>query len=411
MANENVRTTPTRTVDPNVRLPEAVVRAAVRAAELSEQQRTNTQDRNNSNTSNANTMTFVDVNSSTPPIPERRVNPLVAQPQNSLSGSSPQQRNSQPQRPPNGSSSASADERSNNNQDKHYSESEFRAMVGRFEKSQQENKNLVSRVNEMQRLLATIQPPPNSQVGRGDVTFNTPVAPRRYITPQDEKEWSVELIDMARRAAREVAEEQLAPVRGEIGAVRQSLGSVQQHVTLDAQGQVYQALEREFGPDWDAEKNNDPGFIQWLGQIDPMTGLQRKNILKHAFDNGEASRVVATFKRYEAELAASGPVQTGRSPQGNGAESSEGSTQFASVAYSRGNPATTPAVDLTTLAAPGRARPGQTQTPPDKPIITGAEIAEFYSDVTKGRYKGHEDIQAQVEAQIQEASREGRIRR
>jgi hypothetical protein len=388
---DNVQTKPTKTPDPGVRLPEAVMRAAVRANELAEQQRLGAHPAGPQ--SNVQ-MSFADVNSPTPPVAERpQTNPLLAP--------------KQPAPAPQPTSTPQS-----NGQAKQYSEDEFRAMVGRYEKSQKENQNLVSRVNEMQRLLATVQSPPNSQVGRGDVTFNTPIAPRKYITPQDEKEWSVELIDMARRAAKEVAEQELAPVRNEIGAVRQSLGNVQSHVALDARGQVYQHLEKEFGPDWDATINHDPGFISWLGQIDPMTGLQRQNILKHAFDNGEASRVVATFKRYQAEqLAASSPVQTGRSSPGNGAESPESGTQFANVAHSRSNPATTPAVDLASLAAPGRARPGQTQAPPDKPIITGAEIAQFYSDVTKGKYKGHEEIQAQVEAQISEASREGRIRR
>jgi hypothetical protein len=385
---DNVQTKPTRTPDPGVRLPEAVMRAAARANELAEQQRTNTQNQPQSNVQ----MSFADVNSPTPPVAERpQTNPLLATRQPAPTPTPTPQPTPQ-----------------SNGQAKQYSEDEFRAMVGRYEKSQKENQNLVSRVNEMQRLLATVQSPPNNQVGRGDVTFNTPIAPRKYITPQDEKEWSVELIDMARRAAKEVAEQELAPVRNEIGAVRQSLGNVQSHVALDARGQVYQRLESEFGADWDATINRDPEFLNWLGQIDPMTGLQRKNILQHAFEQGEASRVVATFKRYQAEqLAASSPVQTGRSSPGNGAESPESGN----ATHSRSNPATTPAVDLASLAAPGRARPGQTQAPPDKPIITGAEIAQFYSDVTKGKYKGHEEIQAQVEAQISEASREGRIRR
>jgi hypothetical protein len=394
MAGEQVTTKPTRTPDPGVKLPEAVRLAAARANELAEQQRTGQQQGGQKSSVQ---MSFADVNSPTPPIPERPTNPLLTSKQPAPAPAPAPQPQPQLQ---NNSQGNGAQPKQN------YSESEFRAMVGRFEKSQKENENLVQRVNEMQRLLATVGTPPNNQVGRGDVTFNVP-QPRKYITPQDEKEWSVELIDMARRAAKEVAEAELAPVRGEIGQVRNSLGNVQNHFVMDGRQEVWNTLAREFGPDWDDTINKDPGFNQWLGQIDPMTGLQRKNILEHAFNNGEASRVVATFKRYQAELAASGPVQTGRSSSGNGAESLESSN----ATYSRGNPATTPTVDLASLAAPGRARPGQTQAPPDKPIITGAEIAQFYSDVTKGKYKGHEELQAQVEAQISEASREGRIRR
>jgi hypothetical protein len=385
--NEQTRTVRTNTPDPNAHLPEAVRRAAARANELSEQQRIGG--------GQPGKMVFADIGSPTPPIPELPAQPARAQPNPILRNASPSPQPAPapaPQQRGNGQGNGQE-------QDRHYSESEFRAMVGRFEKASQENRDLVNRVGEMQRLLATVSSPATSQQSVNNFV------PKRYVTPEDEKEWSKELVDMARRAAREVAEAELAPVRGEIQQVRQSLSGVQTHVAADARSQVYQAL-KERVPDWEAQ-NDDEGFKTWLAQIDPMYGTQRKAILMHAFDRGEASRVVATFERYQAELAASGPVQTGRSQPGNGAESSGSGN----ATHSRSNPATTPAVDLVSLAAPGRARPGQTQAPPDKPIVTGAEIAQFYSDVTRGKYAGRDDEYRLIESQIQEALRDGRVRR
>ena len=372
MANEQTVTRTTKTPDPGVKLPEAVVRAAARAAELSEQQKTR------SAAGNTAQMSFVDINSPLPPIaPTPTPAPAAPTPT------------------------------------KTYSESEFRAMVGRFEKAQQDNQNLIKRVNEMQRLLATVGSvdPRTTGAGRGDVTFTPPTAPRKYITPKDEQEWSAEFIDVARRAAKEVVEDEVASIRGEVTQVRQSLGSVQQNIVMDAQQNVWSELNKEV-PDW-ATQNEDSGFKNWLGQIDPLSGMQRQTLLMDAFNNGQASRVVAAFKGYKAELAASGPAQTGRSSSGNGAESPGGQN----ATDSRSNPATTPTIDLTSLAAPGRARSGQVQSSPDKPIITGAEIAQFYSDVTRGRYadpEGKRPYSAeyyQIEAQIQDAMREGRVRR
>jgi hypothetical protein len=388
MTTEQTVTKVTKTPDTSVKLPDAVVRAAARAAELSEQQRERT-----------TSMAIVDVNSPTPPVARVPDSwspaPTTVTPTPTTVTPTPTTVTPTPSSVPN----------------RAYSESDFKAMQGRFERSQQENRSLAKRVDEMQRLLATITPnvpTDQSQVGRGDVSFSNPppaTPPRKYITPKDEQEWSTELIDMARRAAKEVAEAELAPVRGEMIQVRQSLGNVQTNIAHTAQSQIYQDLAQEI-PDWETQ-NNDEGFKHWLTQIDPLSGVQRVTLLSNAFNTGQASRVVAAFKGYRAELAALGPAQTQRSRPGNGVESREGEN----ATYSQGNPTTTPAVDLTSLAAPGRARPGQIQSSPDKPIITGAEIAQFYADVTRGRYAGRDDEYRQIEAQIQEAMRDGRIRR
>ena len=62
------------------------------------------------------------------------------------------------------------------------------------------------------------------------------------------------------------------------------------------------------------------------------------------------------------------------------------------------------------FAAPGRAKTGQTQVPPDKGIVTRAEIKQFYTDKTQGKYAGREAEAAAIESQIFEAGNEGRIR-
>ena len=392
MANEQTTTKATKMPDTSVKLPEAVVRAAARAAELSEQQRTN---------KNSGSMAIVDINSSTPPIaehasqtpkPQATTNPEPVQTPKPQATTNPEPVQTPREQPTSVVTSKS------------YSESDFKAMQGRFERAQQENKALADRVNEMQRLLATITPSNTNQVGRGDTSFS-PVAPRKYITSKDEQEWSSELVDMARRAAREVTEDALAPVHGEMMQVRQSLGNVHNNITHNAQQQIYQDLQREV-PDWETQ-NSDEGFKHWLNQIDPLSGQQRLILLNNAYNTGHASGVVAAFKGYKAEQAALGPAQTQGSRPGNGTESSGSGN----ATYSQGNPVTTPAVDLASLAAPGRARPGQIQASPDKPLITGAEITQFYADVTRGKYAGRDDEYRLIESQIQEALRDGRVRR
>ena len=403
MANEQTSTKVTKTADPGVKLPEAVVRAAARAAELSEQQRT----REGARDGRSNVqMSFADVNSPTPPIaPEGNNTPLAntsqnGQPAASPSGSSPPLSSPQPS------------SHSSQSPSKSYSESDMQAAVGRFQKAQQENANLSKRLGELQKLLATVAPPATVDpraAGRGDTTFSSPATapfvPKRYITPEEEKEWGADLINLARKAAKEVAEAEMAPMRGEFQQVRQSLGNVQTNIAQTAQDQIYEELTKEI-PDWN-DINNSQEFRHWANQPDPMSGLRRVDLLTNAFNNGQASRVIAAFKGYKAEQATSGPAQTGRSQPGNGAESLESGN----ATNSQSKPATTPAVDLASLAAPGRARGGQQGASPDKPLVTGAEIAQFYSDVTRGKYAGREKEYQLIEQQIQEALRDGRVRR
>jgi hypothetical protein len=67
-------------------------------------------------------------------------------------------------------------------------------------------------------------------------------------------------------------------------------------------------------------------------------------------------------------------------------------------------------VPLARLAAPGRARSGaSSELPPEKPLISRAQIAQFYADVAANRYRGREAEKNSLEAQIFEAGRDGRI--
>lgn len=355
-------------IDTGVKMPEAVMRGAARAAELVEQQRTGK-------------MAVVDINSSSPPIA-----PVTPTP-------TPSDVEIHPITP-------------RDNKERHYSQQDFDAMQGRWQKSEQEKRDLANRVMETQRLLATLQTAPS--VGRGDVQFQTPVS-RKLIRDEEVKEYSPEFFDMIGRRAREVAEPEVAALRQEIEQLKRSVGGVQQNVVLTAQQKMYDELTKEL-PDWE-QQNSDPAFYNdWLGQIDPLSGVPRKALLKNAFETGQTSRVIAAFKSYKAEQATSSPAQTGRSSPGNGAESPGSSSHLASAGNSRSNPATTPAVDLTALAAPGRARSGQTDTSPDKPIVERAEIAQFFADVTKGKYTGRDAEKDAIEKLIFEAQREGRIR-
>lgn len=383
--------------DTSVKLPEAVVRAAARATELANQARA---DRENS-IQNAqqvvdrtkSQMTFADVRSGTPPAPPeiRSVNPN-RMPQREAAPQ-PQQRQQLPQ----------------SQQNQVYTEQQFRSMQGRWEREQQNNQALLRRLNEMQELVATMnvgpqgngQNQPQYQVGQGDVRFNQPQ--QRLVTDKERQEYGEDLVDVMGRRAREAVDPELAGLRNEISRLNQQMNGMNITRQNEKRGNVYDELKKEV-PDWD-QINENPEFLRWLDGFAPYTGATKKSLLKSAMDRNQSDLVIDFFKDFKAELAASGPAQDRGPPSGNGAESS----WSGNASYSGSNTATTPAVDLMQYAAPGRARPGQTQTPPEKPMISRAEIKQLYDMKKLGKFAGREQEFQRFENLVFEAQREGRI--
>ena len=53
-------------------------------------------------------------------------------------------------------------------------------------------------------------------------------------------------------------------------------------------------------------------------------------------------------------------------------------------------PAADGKIPLDTLAAPGRAKTAAANAPVEKPSFTTAQIAQFYADSSRGKYRGRE---------------------
>jgi hypothetical protein len=155
---------------------------------------------------------------------------------------------------------------------------------------------------------------------------------------------------------------------------------------------MYNDLAKEV-PNWDTI-NNSPQFAAWLDQIDPISHKARREFLNIAHNSNLTGQVVDIFRSFLSTLAPSNPV-------GNGAAVGNGTG---------GNSVVSPQqFDLLQLAAPGRAKTGQTTVPPEKPIFNAADIPKFYQDKTQGKYAGREAEADAIERAMIEAGKDGRI--
>ena len=238
-----------------------------------------------------------------------------------------------------------------------------------------ENRELSSRVTQMEQLLSTLNSQPAAQ----------PESTDPLITDKDVQEYG-DSIDVMRRAAREELAQSNARVTELENTIRQLQSSVVPQMNQISHAQA-QTAEQAFWadlsgkvPQWQ-DINADDNFQSWLLEIDPLTGISRQTYLEDAQANLDSNRVAQFFMSWPG--AKSTPVA-----QTNRKASSE---------------------ELEKQVAPGRGRSASNAVPSEGQTYSPADIEQFFANVRKGKYKGREEERGRIERDIFAAQREGRI--
>lgn len=264
-------------------------------------------------------------------------------------------------------------------------ERRYNSMKGRFDQSQDTIKAMSERLSQLEEALAVTQlTKPTTPV--------TDVQPEKLITPQEEETFGSEFLDVVSKKARETLSPEVVSLRNQVNELKAKLDGVVDVTVKRTRGEMKKALA-DAVPNW-TELNHDEKFLSWLGLQDPLSGLNRHSMLKNAWAQNDAPRVINFFKGFLSQEAAA-------TPQGNNTD--QGAT---------GPTPVQPKVPLETLAAPGRAKTSAANNAPagEKPIFTRAQIGKFYSDIRAGVYRGRDAEKDSIENQIFAAQREGRIR-
>lgn len=259
-------------------------------------------------------------------------------------------------------------------------EHRYKSMKGRYDRAADQLRNLSEQVASLQNIIATMQA---SQPAASDKKEE---AIERLITPEEENDYGPEFLKVVGKKAKEELLPVINKYEAKIAELEARLQGVNGYVANDARQRMLDNLDEKV-PNW-REINKDENFLNWLQLPDLYSGAIRHELLKAAFERNDTPRVQAFFSGFLAEEAALAPAggETGRSEP----------------------PAK---MSLENLAAPGRAKSAAaTSAPAEKPIFTRAQIAKFYADATAGKFKGREAERDRLEAQIFSAEREGRIR-
>lgn len=204
---------------------------------------------------------------------------------------------------------------------------------------------------------------------------------KSLITEQDKEAFGSDLIDLIERAA----EAKVATIRdresqlvNEINELKSQLGNVSERQVVSDKDRFLSGLGQKVS-DWEA-LNVDPGFINWLAEVDPVYGLPRQVALNNAYEMLDVDRVAGIFNTYKAGLA---PTQPPAEPKSK---------------------------SLQSQVAPTRTRASSAPAASDasQRIWTQSEIAEFYTEWRRGFLENDEAVR--LEKEIHAAISEGRVR-
>lgn len=124
------------------------------------------------------------------------------------------------------------------------------------------------------------------------------------ISSKDEEAFGSDLIDLARRAAREefgrLAAGLVGEIRKELTPVREQVGKVAERQEVSEQDRFYQTLTA-LVPDWE-KINADTRWLEWLAEVDPMLGAPRQVALDSAHNTMDVQRVAAVFNTWKNQF-------------------------------------------------------------------------------------------------------------
>jgi hypothetical protein len=187
--------------------------------------------------------------------------------------------------------------------------------------------------------------------------------------PKDLENFGADLIEMVQR----YAERKAAETESRIAALERQVLGVTQSTAATLEQSFYATVD-QLVPDW-RELNENPRWLAWLGEVDPVYGAPRQAALNAAHQKMDAPRVAAVFNAYKATV-----------------------------------PAPPPQSSLANQVAPSGAASVVPASTAPKPVFSEKSITDFYNDLGRGKYAGRQAEADAIEAQINAAVAEGRVR-
>lgn len=245
-------------------------------------------------------------------------------------------------------------------------EHRYKTLQGMFAKQGQDMKQLSAKVEELTRAQQAkpSEPPPKYEPDAKDVEVFGP-----------------DLVSMVQRVGEQLLGGVVRTLDERLATLENSLKGTAHAVALTAEDTFFAKLAQAV-PEWEA-LNQNQACLDWLAAEDPVFGVPRQNALDLASRSLNAQAAINIFKQLKS-LVAPAPAAT---------------------------PAPAPATSkLDKQVSPNTAATSSAPAQPDVTIVTQKQITAFYDALAKRKYVGREEEAVAVEAQINRALAEGRVR-
>lgn len=249
----------------------------------------------------------------------------------------------------------------------------YKSLQGMFAQKtgelQAQNKQYESQFAQMQKQIDALSQTRKQDEQKANATAD----------PKDVENFGADLIEMVQRYAERVFQGMADQFGGKAAELDGRLSSLEQQVTgvatrtnTNLEQQFYATLNT-LVPDWE-QVNQDSRWLAWLADTDPVYGAPRQAALDDAHQRMDVQRVANVFKAFKAAHPVKQPSSMANQVAPNGAAAASPSAQSV------------------------------------KPVFTSKFVEKFFNDVARGHYARREAEAAQIEAEIDAAAKEGRIR-
>lgn len=200
--------------------------------------------------------------------------------------------------------------------------------------------------------------------------------PTKLVTDADVQAFGEDLIEVQRKVAREVA----AEFRGELDAMKAENDKLREQLNTTGNQVSEASFEQRLYrlvPDFQVV-NADERWINWLNEVDPLLRAPRKSVAQDAFNRGDAEAVAHYIGMFKASVA---PVEQ---PSDKAAE-------------------------LEKQIQPNRSAANAPVSQQAK-TYTDAQVQKMFQKSVELSARGQRDEAMKLEAEIDAAYREGRVK-
>lgn len=174
--------------------------------------------------------------------------------------------------------------------------------------------------------------------------------------------------------------------KGDEKALIQRIEAVERVAVETAEDRFFRDLGSEV-QDWKTHKD-DPRFLDWLKQEDPLTGTSRLALAQQAQSALDGKRIAKFYKSFIKEVVGEKKEETPNKEEQK--KDGKGIEKF-----------------VAPPASGGKGAGNKVNT--DNETVKTSDIKKFYDDAQKGRYRGREAEFARMEAKIDKAVSEGKV--